>query len=133
MSIQKRVLVALGLFAGIYALGLGTGVTLYVTDAIGTGPLHTECEGFAEEIAAEQGIPEEDVAQEDIRARAIECHEAEKAEITPEEVFRQEFLFWSFWPATIVAGMSLLWPWWTAILRRQELVDPHTEGGGIHG
>ena len=28
-----------------------------------------------------------------------------------------------------VAAISLLWPWWAGILRRQELADPHVEGG----
>ena len=133
MSMPGRIAFAVGLFVVIYLAGFSMGAILYVTGAIGTGPLHTECEGFAEAIAAEQGIPEEDVSQEDIKARAIACHEAEKAQITEEEVFRKEFLFWSLWPAAIVACTSLLWPWWAGILRRQELADPHTEGGGIHG
>lgn len=129
MSMQRRLLIAAGLFVAIYALGFGMGLTLYATGNIGTGPLHTECEGFAETVAEEQGIPEEDVEQEDIKELAIACHEAEKAEITEREAFRAEYLFWPLWPAAIVAAMSLLWPWWTGILRRQEIADPHVEGG----
>ena len=129
MTMQRRILIAIGLFALIYGLGVGMGALLYATGDIGTGPLHTECEGYTEQIAEEQGIDEEDVEQDDIKELAIACHEAEKAAITEEEAFRKTYLFWPLWPAAIVAAISLLWPWWAGILRRQELADPHVEGG----
>ena len=67
MSMLRRVLAALAIFVVIYLLGFGMGAVLYVTGAIGTGPLHTECEGYRATIAEEQGIPEEDVEQEQIK------------------------------------------------------------------
>ena len=129
MTMQRRILLALGAFVLVYALGFMMGAVLYTTGAIGTGPLHTECEGYADQIAEEQGIPEEDVAQEDIKELAIACHEAEKAEITEKEAFVSTYLYWSLWPAAIVAATIIFWPWWAAILHRQELADPHVEGG----
>jgi hypothetical protein len=85
MSLGRRLVIALVIFGGIYGVAMGTGFILYKTEAIGTGPLHTECPDFKPIIAEEQGIDEEDVEQEDIKARATACHEAEKAAITPEE------------------------------------------------
>jgi hypothetical protein len=123
---RRRLLIALGLFVAIYLAGFGMGAVLYATDLIGTGPLHTECEDYRAIIAEREGIDEEDVEQEQIKELAVACHEAEKAEITPEEAFRSEFLFWPLWPAAIVALASLLWPLWAGILRRQELAHPHT-------
>jgi hypothetical protein len=120
MSTTRRLLAALAIAVGIYTVAMGTGFVLYKTEAIGTGPMHTECPDYKPIIAEEQGIDEEDVEQEDIKARAIACHEAEKAEITPEEAFRTEYLYWSIWPAVICAVVFLLWPVWTRILLRQE-------------
>ena len=120
MSLSRRLLVALIIFGGIYGVAMGTGFILYRTEAIGTGPLHTDCPDYKPIIAEEQGIDEEDVQQDDIQQRAIACHEAEKAEITYREAFRAEYLFWSFWPAAICALVFLAWPAWTRILIRQE-------------
>ena len=120
MNITRRLLTALVIAGGIYGLAMGTGFILYKTEAIGTGPMHTECPNYKPIIAEEQGIDEEDVEQEDIKARSSACHEAEKAAITHEEAFRTEYLYWSIWPAAICAIVFLLWPVWTQILIRQE-------------
>ena len=42
MNITRRLLTALVIAVGIYGLAMGTGFILYKTEAIGTGPMHTE-------------------------------------------------------------------------------------------
>jgi hypothetical protein len=125
MSLRARLAIAVGAFVTIYAAGMALGGVLYATGWIGDGPLHTDCEGFRQQIADETGVAEKDVEQSQIKARALECHNAERATVSKEDAFRDEFRFFPLWPAGVVALIVVLWPWWAAMLHRQEVADPH--------
>jgi hypothetical protein len=125
MSLTVRLAVAAGAFIAIYAASMALGGVLYATGWIGDGPLHTECEGFRQTIADELGVKEKDVEQSQIKERAIACHEGERATVSKEDAFRDEFRFFPLWPSAVVALMIVFWPWWAAMLHRQELADPH--------
>jgi hypothetical protein len=114
----KRIGIAIVLAAAIYGIGLGIGSLLYTTGAIATGATHNDCEDFRKIIAEERGIDEEDVPQSAIKALAIDCLSGH--ELTEEEAFTTEFLFWPIWPGVIVGAIFLVWPFWAGILRTQE-------------
>ena len=126
----KRIGIAVVIMAGIYGFALGIGSLLYATGTIATGATHNDCANYRQEIAEETGIPEEDVPQEEIKARTEACLTTH--ELTEEEAFRSEYLFWSIWPGVICAIVFLFWPVWTNILLRQEEHDERTGGGGEH-
>jgi hypothetical protein len=129
----KRLLIALGIAAGIYGIAVGAGSLLYVTGNMPTGATHNDCPDYREEIADERGIDAEDVPQEDIK-NATEACLAEHT-LTEEEAFRSEYLFWSIWPGVICAAVFLAWPVWSRVLFKQEAHDEAEEaeqGGGEH-
>lgn len=125
----KRIAVAIVIAAGIYAIALGIGTLLFATGTIATGATHNDCPNYREDIAREQGIDEEDVPDEQVKNATIAC--LEEHELTEEEAYRSEYLFWSVWPGVICAVIFLLWPVWTRILLNQEAAEEH-EGGGEH-
>ena len=118
---MRRIGVAVAIAAVLYGVGLGVGSVLYATGTIATGATHNDCEDFRRQIADEQGIDEEDVKQSDIKALAEACLATH--ELTEEEAFREEYLFWPVWPAVICAVIFLLWPPWSRILHNQELAE----------
>ena len=126
---MKRVAVALAIAAGIYGLALGVGSALYATGAIATGATHNDCADYKKELAEARGVDEEDVPQRDIERETEAC--LREHELTEEEAYRTEFLFWSAWPAVITAAIFLAWPWWANILLRQEEADPVTEASHL--
>jgi hypothetical protein len=115
---MKRLGIALAIAAVLYGAGLGVGSLLYATGVIATGATHNDCEGFREQIAERRGIDEEDVEQSEIKALAESCLAGH--ELTEEEAFREEYLFWPAWPAAICAVIFLAWPVWGRILHNQE-------------
>jgi len=121
LTLRQRLVFALAIATVIYGASLGAGLLLYGTGAIATGATHNDCENFREDIARERGIDEEDVPQRDIKALAEQCLAGH--ELTEEEAFREEYLFWPVWPAAICAVIFLLWPAWARILHNQEAAD----------
>lgn len=126
----KRIGIAVVIAAAIYGVAVGIGSLLYATGTIATGATHNDCANYRQEIAEETGIPEEDVPQEEIKSRTEACLATH--ELTEEEAFRSEYLFWSIWPGVICAIVFLFWPVWTTILLRQEDHDERTGAGGEH-
>jgi hypothetical protein len=126
----KRLVIALVIALGIYGIAVGVGSLLYATDTIATGATHNDCADYRAEIAAEQGIDEKDVPQEEIKQRTQTCLEGH--ELTPEEAFKSEYLFWSIWPGVICAMIFLMWPVWTRILLNQEAHEDRAQAGGEH-
>ena len=121
MGSARRLGVAVLIAAVIYGVGLGTGSLLYATGAIATGATHNDCADFRHAIAEERGIDEEDVPQEEIKVATATC--LQEHELTEEEAFRSEYLFWPVWPAVICAVIFLAWPAWSRILHEQERAD----------
>ncbi len=130
MGNARRIGIAVLIAAVIYGAGLGVGSLLYATGAIATGATHNDCAGFRKAIAEERGIDEEDVPQEDIKAATAAC--LQEHELTEEEAFRSEYLFWPVWPAAICAVIFLLWPAWSRALHNQESAELAAEGTGHH-
>jgi hypothetical protein len=126
----KRIGTAIVIAAGIYALAVGAGSVLYATGNMPTGATHNDCSGYRKEIAEEQRIPEEDVPQSEIKSRTEACLATH--ELTEEEAFRTEYLFWSIWPGIICAAVFLIWPVWTRVLLNQEAHGDSEEVGGRH-
>jgi hypothetical protein len=122
---MRRIGIALCIAAAIYGIGAGTGLLLYATGAIATGPTHNDCANFRAQIAEEQGIDEEDVPQSAIKQRTEECLAGH--ELEPREALRTEFLLGAAWPAAIVPLVYLVWPRWSAALHRQEQHDEELE------
>ena len=121
----KRLGIAVLIALTIYGAMAGLGAVLYATDTIPTGATHNDCGNLKQEIAdRDYGGDEELVPQEQLKQESITC--LEEHELTPEEAFR-EYWLWSVWPALICAGVFLLWPPWSRILERQELADPVEE------
>jgi hypothetical protein len=131
MTMTKRILIAVAIFGAIYGVGLGIGVLLYATGTIATGALHADC-GDPRDTVAERypDVDEHDLPQSEIKAEAEACLAAN--ELTEEEAFRGEYLFWPMWPAAICALVFLLWPWWARILDRQEKADELAGEGPAH-
>jgi hypothetical protein len=137
----KRIGIAVVLAAAIYGIALGIGSLLYATGTIATGATHNDCPDYAEVIADPQHearndgfLPPEamalrDVNEEDVRdhyqylvrAATIAC--LTDHELTEEQAFREEYLFWTIWPGVIVGVVFLFWPIWAGILHRQEQAD----------
>lgn len=130
MSRTARLGIAALIAAVIYGAGLGVGSLLYATGAIATGATHNDCSGFRKAIAEERGIDEEDVPQEEIKTRTVSC--LQEHDLTEEEAFRSEYLFWPVWPAAICAVIFLLWPAWSRALHNQESAELAAEGTGRH-
>lgn len=126
----QRILVAVLIAAGIYSVAAGAGYALDATGTIATGATHNDCDNFREDIADEQGIDEEDVEQSDIKALAIACLETH--ELSEDEAFRTEYLYWGIWPAVICAVIFLLWPIWSRILHNQEQAGDDDDNGDSH-
>ena len=121
----KRLGIAVLIALTIYGAMAGLGAVLYVTETIPTGATHNDCGNLKQEIAdRDYGGDEELVPQEQLKQESITC--LEEHELTPEEAFR-EYWLWSVWPALICAGVFLLWPPWSRILERQELAEPVEE------
>jgi hypothetical protein len=118
----RRIAVAVGIAAAIYALAVGAGAVLYATGAIATGATHNDCANFKQLIASERGISEEDVPQSDVAQRTQSCLDGHAFSSTG-HAFRSEYLFWSLWPAVISAVIFLVWPRWTRVLFRQEAAE----------
>ena len=121
MSTQRRIVFAVMLALGIYAIALGIGSGLYATGSIATGATHNDCAGFKQEIAAERGIDDQDVPQSEVSARTQRCLDGHT--LTKGEAFRSEYLFWAAWPGLICAVIFLAWPAWARILHNQETAD----------
>ena len=126
---MRRILIALAIAGGIYGVSVAAGSLLYVTGAIGTGATHNDCADFRSVIATEQGIPKEDVPQDEVKTRTEEC--LAEHELTPEEAFRSEYLFWSLWPAVICAAVFFMWPLWARALERQEMAEVAREASHL--
>lgn len=126
---MKRVGVALGIAAAIYAIALGAGSLLYVTGAIATGATHNDCADFKHVIAQERGISDEDVPQSEIKQRTQACLDTHT--LTKGEAFRSEYLLWSAWPAVISALVFLGWPRWARLLERQDQADLAAEAANL--
>jgi hypothetical protein len=119
----KRVGLALLIAAAIYGVQLSIGIVLYQTGNIATGATHNDCGNLKQEIADRDYDGDlEEVPQEQLKQESITCLESH--ELTPEEAFKTEYLFWPIWPALICAGVFLAWPPWARILERQDLADP---------
>jgi hypothetical protein len=127
--VKKRIGIAALLVAGIYALALGLGSTLYATGAIATGATHNDCADFRHVIAVERGIDAHDVPQSEISARTQACLDGHA--LTKGEAFRSEYLFWAAWPGVICAIIFLAWPAWARALRNQDLSDAVREAGHL--
>lgn len=125
----KRFAIAIAIAAGVYAAALGIGTLLYATGAIGTGATHNDCDTVKAGLARARGIPEEEVPQVDIKAATRAC--LDEHQLTKWEAFRSEYLFWSVWPGIILAGLYLAWPWWTSVLRHQELAEAIDEASRL--
>jgi hypothetical protein len=121
LTLLQRLVFALAIAVIIYGVSLSVGLVLYGTGAIATGATHNDCENFREELAPQYGGDEEDVPQSAIKALAEECLAGH--ELTEEEAFREEYLFWPVWPAAICAVIFLLWPAWSRILHHQETAE----------
>jgi hypothetical protein len=126
----QRVLIALAIAGVIYGVALGIGSMLFATGAIATGATHNDCEDFRERLAPQYGGDEEDVPQSAIKQLAEECLAGH--ELTEEEAFREEYLFWPAWPAVICAVIFLLWPAWSRILHNQEVAEGLAGEGPAH-
>ncbi len=114
---MKRIAIALAIAIGIYALALAVGSTLYATGAIATGATHNDCANFKSQIAQQRGIDEQDVPQSEIKNATAACLDGH--ELTARHAFRSEYLFWSLWPAVIVALVFVAWPRWARLLHAQ--------------
>jgi hypothetical protein len=124
----KRLAIAVLIAGAIYGLAVGIGSTLYATGNMPTGATHNDCADYRQEIADERNIDPEDVPQEEIKQRTEACLATH--ELTEEEAFRSEYLFWSIWPGVICALVFLMWPVWSRILFNQEAHDERESGGG---
>jgi hypothetical protein len=122
---MRRLAIAAGIVVVIYAVALGLGTLLYQTGAIGTGATHNTCDGLRKQLAEELHVAEDEVPQSALKARTESCLEGH--ELTAREAYRSEYLFWTLWPAVVVAGVYLLWPAWAAALHRQDLADAARE------
>jgi hypothetical protein len=118
MKLTTRLLIAVLIAGAIYGVSLGIGSALYASGVIGTGATHNDCADFREELNPQYPGGEEDVPQRAIKQLAEECLAGH--ELTEEEAFRTEYLFWPIWPAAICAVIFLLWPEWSRILHNQE-------------
>lgn len=123
----RRLAIAVLIAGVIYGLAVGIGSGLYATGNIATGATHNTCSDYRTQIAEARGIDEEDVPQSEIKRLTEECLATH--ELTEEEAFRTEYLFWSIWPGVISALVFLVWPAWSRILFNQE---SHDEAGGGH-
>jgi hypothetical protein len=127
---MRRVLIALLIAGGIYGFAVSIGTILYVTDTIPTGATHNDCGELKQEIAdRDYGGDEELVPQEQLKNETIAC--LDEHELTPEEAFKTEWLFWSIWPGVICAVVFLLWPLWTRILENQEAAEAAEEASRL--
>lgn len=126
---MRRVGVAIGIAAVIYALALGAGSILYTTGTIATGATHNDCADFKHEIAAERGISEADVPQSEIAQRTQTCLDGHA--LTERDAFRSEYLFWSIWPGVISGVIFLLWPRWTRILLQQDAAENAADAANL--
>jgi hypothetical protein len=116
---MKRLLIALLIAGGIYGFAVRIGTILYLTETIPTGATHNDCGELKQEIAdRDYGGDESLVPQEQLKNETIACLDTH--ELTPEEAFKTEWLFWSIWPGVICGLVFLLWPTWTRILVNQE-------------
>jgi hypothetical protein len=125
ITLTRRLLIAFVIAGVIYGAALGVGSLLYATGAIATGATHNDCENFREELAPLYGGDEEDVPQSAIKELAEECLAGH--ELTEEQAFREEYLFWPAWPAAICAVIFLAWPVWARMLHNQETADGFAE------
>jgi len=125
----RRFAIALVIAVGVYGIALGIGTLLYQTGAIGTGATHNDCDTVKADLARARGVSEEDIPQADVKAATRACLDAH--ELTKWEAFRSEYLFWSVWPGIILAGLFLLWPWWTRVLHHQEIAEAIEEASRL--
>ena len=125
-----RLLIALAIAGGIYGVAVGVGGAVYASGNMPTGATDNDCPDYRQEIADREGIDAEDVPQEQIKSETEACLAGH--EQTDEEAFRNEFLFWSAWPAIICAVVFLVWPIWTRVLLKQEAHADDGETGGEH-
>jgi hypothetical protein len=130
MKLTTRILIALAIAAGLYGVALGVGSTLYATGTIATGATHNDCDKFREKLAPQYGGDEHDVPQSAIKANAKEC--LAWHELTKDEAFRTEYLFWPLWPAAIGAIVFLLWPVWARFLHNQEAAEGPGVQAAVH-
>ena len=119
---MKRLAIAAAVALSIYGIAVGVGTLLYTTGAIATGATHNDCDGIKKQIAEERyGGREKDVPQEELKQATQAC--LATYELTENEAFREEYLFWSIWPGVISAIVFLLWPAWARILHNQDEAD----------
>jgi hypothetical protein len=129
----KRLLIALAIAAGIYGIAAGTGTLLYTAGVIATGATSNTCDGIKQQIAEDRyNGDEERVPREELKLATQQC--LARHELTKEEAFREEYLFWSIWPGVISALVFLLWPAWSRILQNQDEAElaeqaPRLEAG----
>ena len=131
MSLRQRLVFAAAIATVLYGAALGIGLLLYGTGAIATGATHADC-GDPRDVVGDRypEIDEHDLPQSEIKAEAQQCLAAN--ELTEEEAFREEYLFWPIWPAVICAVIFLLWPAWSRILHNQEASETLAGEGMPH-